>query len=202
RISQEGALSQLHRLAADIVDLSAALGQESAQMALSELLKRLEQLAEQQRSLNDRAQQAGSGNPLLSELALQQSIVRAALEKLMRGAGRELSDRLGGVPQDMDEVAQDLKDLRLTPKTITRQRDILHKMLDAQRSLYTKQQLSHERVAERPKPYKPAPSPPKLVEQAPPRLKLPESGRPFRPPVPEAFRGLASAYENRLQKSR
>ncbi|MCD6350659.1 MAG: DUF4175 family protein, partial [Armatimonadetes bacterium] len=196
---QRLSVEELNQLAADLAVLSQALGQQSAQMALSEYLKRLEQLAEQQRGLNDRSQQLGNGNPRLSELGAQQAMLRAALDKLMRGAGKQLSDKLGGVGQDMEAVAKDLKGRRLTAKTKTRQRDLLHKMLDAQRSLYTRHQQSRERKAERPRAWQPAPSPPAVAVEGPPRLKLPEIEPSQIDEVPPEYEDLAQEYLRKVR---
>lgn len=198
-ILQQDALGQLNQLAADLVALSQALGQQSARMALSEYLKRLEQLAEQQRALNQRSAQAGEGNPLLSELGAQQAMLREALSRLMRGAGRQLSDKLGGVGKDMDDVARDLRQRKLTPQTKTKQRDILHKMLDAQRSLYTRRQHSRRRIAESPKPYRPPPSPPAVSSSHKPAIQLPPAPQTASIPVPPEYRDLAYAYIQRIQ---
>jgi len=198
QIAQQRSLAELNQLAADLVQLSQALGQQSAQAALSEYLKRLEQLAEQQRGLNQQSDQMGSGNPMLSELGMQQAMLKAALDKLMRGAGQQLSDKLGGVAGDMEDVSNELKARRLTQKTRTQQRDILHKMLDAQRSLYTREQQSRQRVAERPKPYQPPPSPPTVSPQGPPHLKLPKLEQPSVADVPPEYADVAEAYLKRL----
>lgn len=195
---QQAALASLNRLAGDLAALQQALGQQSATQALSEYLLSLEQLAQQQQALNQQAQAAGDGSPLLSDLAAQQAMLRAALDKLMQSAGQQLSDRLGGVGEDMDEVARDLSQRRLTAQTKQRQNDILHKMLDAQRSLYTRQQESRERVAEPPKPWTPPPSPPAVKVGQPPKLKLPPAEERPVIRVPADYQDLAAAYERRI----
>ncbi|MGD9518788.1 MAG: hypothetical protein AB7W28_04665 [Armatimonadota bacterium] len=199
QMPQQQSLTELNRLAAELVALSQALGEESAQAALSEYLKRLEQLAEQQRALNQQSQQMGAGSPVLSELGLQQAMIKAALDKLMRGAGEQLSDKLGGASQDMQQVSNDLRERRLTEQTKTRQRNILHKMLDAQRSLYTREQQSRERVAERPKPFKPAPSPPAISSTGPSALALPKLEQSSSTLVPPEYSDLAEAYLRQIR---
>lgn len=195
---QQAALASLNRLASDLAALQQALGKQSATEALSEYLHSLEQLAQQQQALNQQAQAAGDGSPLLSELAAQQAMLRAALDKLLQSSGQQLSDRLGGVGEDMNEVAKDLSQRRLTAQTKQRQDDILHKMLDAQRSLYTRQQESRERVAERPKPWTPPPSPPAVKAAEPPKLRLPPTEERPVIRVPSDYQALAAAYERRI----
>jgi hypothetical protein len=147
--------------------------QASAQMAVQELMKRLQQLAQQQQSLNQMTQQGGQGQPMPlpgGQLAGQQAGLRQSLQQLLGqaagmerpGASGNLGDQLGGLPAEMDEVEADLRREQVTPRTFRQQDHILHKMLDAQRSLYDKERESRERVAEAPKPYRPAPSPPAL----------------------------------------
>lgn len=198
RDAQRRALGQLNQLAADMAALQQAMARGSARGDVADLLKRLEQMAEQQRDLNAQAQQAGDGSPVLSELGQEQAMLRAAMERMMRDGGQQFSDKLGGVGQDMAQVAKDLDERRLSPDTQTRQRDILHKMLDAQRSMYTRDQESRERVAERPKTFKAAPSPPAVRSSEPPRLKLPAAQETARFGVPSEYEGAAAAYERRI----
>jgi hypothetical protein len=58
-----------------------------------------------------------------------------------------LGDQLGGVPAEMNEVEQDLRQEQVTQRTFRQQDQILHKMLDAQRSLYNKERESRERLS-------------------------------------------------------
>jgi len=199
---QQAALASLNRLAGDLAALEQALGKQSAAQALSEYLHSLEELAQQQQALNQQAQAAGDGSPLLTELAGQQAMLRAALDKLLQSSGQQLSDRLGGVGEDMDQVAQDLSQRRLTAQTKQRQQDILHRMLDAQRSLYTRERQSRERVAERPRPWTPPPSPPALRLAEPPKLRLPPAQEAPVIRVPAEYRAVAAAYERRIGAKR
>ncbi len=183
---QGRARQELNDLAQQLLSMADKFSKASAQQELSEYMKRLEALAKQQQSLNDQTQQqAGSegtptpGQGSLSELGMEQALLRQALQRLMQGAqkggeGQTLGQQLGNVPGQMKDVEGDLEGARVTPKTVQTQRDILHKMMDAQRSLYTKKQESKERIAERPKPYIPAQSPPRLLpsQLAPPQVNV------------------------------
>lgn len=175
------AMGTLNRLAHDLLQLAEQLDQSSARQALQEHLRRLEQLAERQRELNrqtpgpeqggDQQGPAGQegGMPLpggaggLGDLALEQALIRQALEELLSGRGAGgLTDQLGDVPGDMEQVEDDLQSGQVSAQTSERQRDILRKMLDAQRSLYSKQEESPQRKAEAPRPYSPPTAPPAL----------------------------------------
>ena len=74
----------------------------------------------------------------LSRMAAQQRAIQQALEELrqqMAGrSGRMLGD-LGRIAAEMEEVAEDMRRGRATRQTVERQRQILSRMLDAQRSV-------------------------------------------------------------------
>ena len=118
----------------------------------------------------------------------------------MLGAGGQAGGSggpAGGVPGQMDDVEKDLRgEQNVTRETYRRQADILHKMLDAQRSLYQKDREDRQRKAEAPKPYKPPSSPPALrqtLTQKPPpaMLNAPQAGPAagVRGPDEEVLRG-------------
>ncbi len=200
QMAQRNALGELNQLAADMAALQQAMSRGSAGGDLADLLKQLEQMAEEQRQLNAQAQQAGDGSPMLGQLGDEQAMLREAMERLMQGGGGQLANKLGGVGQDMDDTARDLRQQHLGAETKTRQRDILRKMLDAQQSMYTRERESRDRVAERPKAYKPAATPPALHSSEPPKLKLPKADETATFGVPSEYRDAAAAYERRVGK--
>jgi hypothetical protein len=119
-------------------------------------------------------------------LADQQAALRQALQKMLGQAGKQggLGDQLGGVPGEMNEVEKDLRGENVTRTTYRRQQDILHKMLDAERSLYQKDREDRQRKAEAPKPYKPPSSPPALRQTltqkpAPPQTNMSQRDLPL-----------------------
>jgi hypothetical protein len=84
----------------------------------------------------------------------------------------------------MDDVEKDLRGQNVTKETYRSQQDILHRMLDAQRSLYQKEREDRQRKAEAPKPYKPPSSPPALrhtltQKAPPPALNAPQRDLPL-----------------------
>jgi hypothetical protein len=196
-------MAALNRLAAQLVQSQQGFQQASAQMALQELMRRLQQLSRQQQGLNQMTRQGSQGQPMPTpggQLAAQQGGIRQTLEQMLGqmqqpGAGQALSglgDQLGGLPAEMNEVEQDLRREQATQRTYRQQEHILHKMLDAQRSLYDKERESRERIAEAPRPYRPAASPPALR----PSPTRPLGAGPTSPPreLPLGYEDLTRAY--------
>jgi len=138
-------------------------------------MQQLKSLAQRQQGLNQQTgqrQQGETGEPgsqgagmTLGQMAYEQQLIRRALEEMLRRGGRgtkPMADQLGDVPEEMEKVEGDLRSGRMRRETVERQERILEKMLEAQRSLYTKQQERSERKAERPGEWEPPPSPPPL----------------------------------------
>jgi len=102
------------------------------------------------------------------------------------------------VPGEMEKVEGDLRSGRIRRETVERQERILEKMLEAQRSLYTKDQERSERKAERPNAFEPPPSPPPI---APSLLSRPsvqvERGRGSQA-LPRGYEELVREYYRRL----
>ncbi|MBM3472070.1 MAG: DUF4175 family protein [Armatimonadetes bacterium] len=174
--TQREAMSGLNELAEELIRAGENMQQAAGQMAMQGLMQQLQGLAQQQRALNQQTQQMqGPGQTPRKQggqgrLADEQQRIRDALERLLQKAGRasDLSDQLGEVPGDMREVEQDLRAERLGGQTVARQQDVLRRMLDAQRSVYKKDQQRRQRIAERPKPFRLPPSPPELTPRNPP----------------------------------
>jgi hypothetical protein len=160
-LGQQQALADLNRLVAELVALGQSLGEQPAARAGGEYLPRVQPLAQQQ-AIDEQSQRAGDASPRLAELGTQQAWLKTSPRGLAPGPGPELADRLGGVGERMDGAANDLPAHRLREQTQIRQRAILHKMLEAQRSLYTRWPEG-ARVAQRPEPFAPTPSPPAIT---------------------------------------
>ncbi len=166
------AMAGLNEIARRLLEVDDQLSSSSAQSTLSEYMRRLRQLAQRQQGLNQQTGQAQSGRrqgqglgPNLSELALEQAMIREALQKMLQQGGeatQPIADQLGGVPREMEQVEEEMRSGRLERETIERQERILEKMLEAQRSLYTREQERSERKAERPTAWEPPPAPPVL----------------------------------------
>lgn len=204
--TQGGVMAGLNRLVEQLMASQDALQQASAQMAWQETLKRLEQLAQQQQGVNQMTQQMGSsGQPLAKpggpNLADMQAGIRQALQQMLgqQGEGSSLSQQLGGLPAQMDDVEQDLRGSQVTQQTQRTQAEILHKLLDAQRSLYRKDRQDRQRRAERPKPY-PRPSSPPELRQPPRPPQRPPSAAPSQQQWPLGYEDLTRAYFEALAR--
>lgn len=169
--TQRDAMSGLNELAEALIRAGEQMQQAANAAAAQGMMQQLQGLAQQQRNLNQQTQprrgpsptprpQGGQGNP-----ADEQQRIREGLERLLEKAGRAsgLPDRLGDVPGAMEDVERELREERFGGETAARQQDILRRMLDAQRSVYQKEQQRRQRVAERPKPFRLPASPPELT---------------------------------------
>ena len=215
---QEAVTVGLNQLAEALLKSDEQFQQASAQMALQEYMKRLQQMAGQQRGLNQRTQQMGGGTPQPmpggmqpgqmpggsqpGSLAGEQAALRQALQKMLAQAGNQagLGDQLGGLPGEMNDVEKDLQGQNVTRQTYRRQADILHKMLDAQRSLYQKDREDRQRKAEAPKPYKPQSSPPALRQSLTQKPPPPMVNTP-RQDLPLGYEDLTRKYFEALSRS-
>jgi hypothetical protein len=202
-------VARLNDAARRLLELGDQMSQMSAQSMLGEYMRQLEELANRQRGLNEQTGEAGDGQRQpggrpgmgLPQLALEQAMIRAALERMVRGAqGAEMqaADQLGGVAGEMEKVEGDLRRGRIERETLERQGHILEKMLDAQRSLYTRDPERAERQAERPTAYQPPPPPPalssSLLRSPKVRLSPPATGG----RLPVGFEEMVEAYFQRL----
>lgn len=207
-------MSGLNEIARLLLETDEQLSQQSAQSALSQYMQRLKALAQRQQGLNQQTGQAqqgqsgerrpGQGSGMsLSQMAFEQALIREALRQMLKegseGEGKgPVADQLGGVPGEMEKVEGDLRSGRIRRETVERQERILEKMLEAQRSLYTKDQERSERKAERPKAFEPPPSPPALSPSLMSRPSLNvERGRGPQA-LPRGYEDLVREYYRRL----
>ena len=106
----------------------------------------------------------------------------------------------GGVPGD--RRSSELRSGVAERRTIEHQEEILEKMLEAQRSLYTRDQEREERQAERPTTWTPPPSPPPL---SPSLLRAPSvnmRSRSAQSELPRGYEDLVREYFRALGEGR
>ncbi|MBM3500081.1 MAG: DUF4175 domain-containing protein, partial [Armatimonadetes bacterium] len=179
--TQREAMRGLNELAEALIRAGEQMQQAANAAGMQGLMQQLQGLAQQQRALNQQSQprrgpgqtprpEGGRGTP-----GDEQQRIREGLERLLQKAGEAsgLLDRLGDVPGQMQDVERDLRAERHGGQTALRQQEILRRMLDAQRSVYQKDQQRRQRVAERPKPFRLPPSPPELTPRAAPPRSAP-----------------------------
>ncbi|MFO8081835.1 MAG: DUF4175 family protein [Armatimonadota bacterium] len=209
-------MAGLNELAKKLLETDDQLSQQSAQSTLSEYMERLKSLAERQQGLNQQtgeAQQGESGERRpgqgpgmsMSQMAYEQALIQQALREMLKEGGEgegegtgPVADQLGGVPDEMEKVEDDLRSGRIERETIERQERILEKMLEAQRSLYTKDQERSERKAERPQSFEPPPSPPAISPSLMSRPSLEIQRGRGSESLPRGYEDLVREYYHRL----
>ena len=163
--SQGEAMSGLN---ASVLGMGQALSQmmqSQSGTGFDEFMKQMQQMAGQQGQLNSESMNLmqGQGNEgMLSgeqaararRLGGKQATLREALQELSGKTGQreDILGELSQIGKDMEQVEKDLLRGRFDRKTVERQRRILSRMLDAQRSL-EQRKYSKKRKAEQAKQY-------------------------------------------------
>jgi hypothetical protein len=146
-----------------IEDMLNSIDQINAQasnpvMGLEDYMEQLRQLAEQQSQLNQSTQEADnlrrkqgstpSLEEMLEKLAIEQSLIREATERLAAKIDQlaEVLGRLEEVAREMQEVEDSLRRGSVSGTTIEKQRRILTRLLDYEKSL-RRQDFSRKREA-------------------------------------------------------
>ncbi len=173
----------------------------------------LQNMSEQQQGINDltrmlseKLMRGESLQPfeqeMLQQLAFEQSVMSDELRSVMEDMEKlgQMLGRLSDAAKDSDEVSRHLGDRNLSKEIIEKQRRILTRLLDAQRSQH-RQGKEKRRQAERPREFTSAPSPPpvslpennekKGIMPVSPAKNIPE---PYKQLVQEYFRGLSTGY--------
>ncbi|WP_026462390.1 DUF4175 family protein [Adhaeribacter aquaticus] len=104
------------------------------------------EMGQMQQSLNEKMEQLRKGNQQgkglseeLAKLAAEQQMLRNALKELEKQGGKEnqgqgLGNKLNDLGKMMEQTETDLVNKRLTEQTIMRQREILTRLLEAEKS--------------------------------------------------------------------
>ena len=142
---QNRAMGGLNETIVQIQAAKQSLKGASSAVGFEEYLKRLEQMAGRQQGINQQTLPfAGKGQLTLQQqaamarLAAEQQALRKSLEQLQREFGNrsEITGRLEGIARDMEQVIKDLQRKHVSPRTLQRQKRILSRLLDAQRSMH------------------------------------------------------------------
>ena len=162
---QQQAMSALNRGVEQMHQSMSQLSQSESGTGFQQFMEQMQKMAGRQGQINDqtlslfpgegnRGQLTADQQAQMQRLAAEQQALREALQQ-MQEQGGERSDilgRLDGMAQQMDEVIKDLLKNNVDRKTIERQRKILSRMLDAQKSLEQRKQ-SKKRKAQKAKKY-------------------------------------------------
>jgi len=137
------AMGSLNTAAMLVNQARQSLSSAASALGFDEMVARLEQMADQQQQINaGTEQQMGENGPPqpgpFGKLSARQQAVQEALRRLMEQSGgsqdRMLGD-MGRIAGEMEDVVRDLTRQQVTPETIQRQRQILSRLLDAQKSV-------------------------------------------------------------------
>ncbi|MDE3001219.1 MAG: hypothetical protein OXU79_19250 [Gemmatimonadota bacterium] len=138
-----------------IRDISAA----GSSVGLEEMLQRMQELADRQSGLNERSE-ATLGSPRqspgdqglrmsLAQMAARQRAIQQAVREIRRKMGnrrRALLGDLDHIASEMETVTQEMTSRRAGNRTLERQRRILSRLLDAQRSIRERGRSSERRA--------------------------------------------------------
>ncbi len=125
-------------------------GKKKGNMQLSEMQKQLNQQIEQIKN-------SGKGGRELSEelarMAAEQERIRQGLQDLQQKLSNENGKKPGGdLPAQMEQTEMDLVNKQITERTIQRQKSILSRLLESEKSM-REQDLDEERKGETAKEY-------------------------------------------------
>lgn len=117
-------------------------------------------LAEMQRQLNEQIEQIKNGekggrelSEELARMAAEQERIRKALQNLQEKLDEQNGQKLGGdIPAKMEQTEIDLVNKQITEQTIRRQKEILTRLLEAEKSM-REQEMDPERKGETAKDY-------------------------------------------------
>ena len=117
-------------------------------------------LSEMQKQLNDQIEQlkkgGKSGRELseeLAKMAAEQERIRKALQNLQEKLEEQNGQKMGNdIPTKMEQTEMDLVNKRITEQTIRRQKEILTRLLEAEKSM-REQEFEEERKGEAAKEY-------------------------------------------------
>ena len=190
------------------------LNQQMTAAGLERMFRQLQQLAQEQARLNEmsrnlynqirRRGMTPTLKRLLQQMALEQQMIREALERLAERMDKlsQILGRLKDVARDMREVEGTLRRKRLDQETLRKQKEILTRMLESEKSLQRQDQESKRREATTAKrtftPSKAEEIDPELLKVRKELQKGLQSA--FDAPIPEGYRDLVRRYYELLSE--
>ena len=143
--NQDLAMEGLNEAALNLFNSMQSMQQSGSASGFQQFLQMMEQMAGQQQGLNQQGMQLGLGQiaaaaqqQMMQQMLNNQKGIRKSLQQLineMRHSSQKGTGSLKGIAEDMDEVIKDLQKQRFTKKTQDRQKRILSRMLDSQKSM-------------------------------------------------------------------
>jgi hypothetical protein len=161
---QGRAMTALNQAVGQLQGAMNNLSNASSGTGMEQLMQQLQASAQKQQGVNLQTQELGQAGKLslaqqaaLSRLAAEQRQLQKTLEELNQefGGKNEILGNLDQIGKEMGEAAKELAaQPQVQPKTVQRQQRILSRLLDAQRSMRTRD-FSEERESESGKNYLP-----------------------------------------------
>ena len=152
--------SAMEGLNSSILAVSQSMNQMQSSGSASgfeQFLKRMQQISDQQQGINNESMQLALGQlsaslkeGLMGRMLSQQQQVQKSLQQLINESKKSGKDGLGDlnrISKDIEDVITDFQNRRYNQQTKKKQRRILSRMLDSQKSL-TQRGLKEERKAE------------------------------------------------------
>lgn len=156
---QRGALSDINRTVAELLQAMDQMNQQMGAAGLENMLEQLQQLAQNQSQLNELSKQLSEQmrqqgrsrqlEDMLNQMSYEQSLIREATERLSEKMDR-LAQALGNLKdlaKDMQDVEGELRQGKLDENVLKKQREILTRLLESEKSLQ-KRQTSEKRKAQ------------------------------------------------------
>lgn len=150
------AMISLNRTTALLRAARSSLNAAESSTGLSEMMERLGAMSQSQMNINEATEGLfGKGKlsmrdrAAMARLAAEQEALRQSVEQLAREMmGRsQIMGRLDQIGEEMKRIAGDLKRQRVDQRTLDRQRRILSRLLDAQRSINRREYSRKRRSA-------------------------------------------------------
>ena len=143
---QGGAMKALNETATMMQAAMNNLMNKSGGGGMMSLMQQLRQLTQQQMGLNKLTQMLQQGKltqqqlAQMHRLANQQQLIRKSLQELnkefkMSGQSKKLSGNLNQIAEEMKEIVTNMKSNNFNDNLVHQQKQILSKLLDAQRSI-------------------------------------------------------------------
>ncbi|MBI4652474.1 hypothetical protein HY745_14600 [Candidatus Desantisbacteria bacterium] len=171
-------LTELNRIIAEFLETSNDLKKKMSQAGSEDMFSQLDKMSKQQQGINDMTEMmqnemqkqgelSSEQQELLEKMSYEQNKLREMLEQLndqynkMEGMMGKLDD----IKDLMENVAQELKKKALNSELNRKQKRILNRLLDTQKSLKTKEEFDKERKADKAKFFEKINSPEELSKE-------------------------------------
>ncbi len=203
-IHQKNAMEQLNKAATLMNSAIQQMMSGGSGGGMMSLMQQMQQLSQQQMQLNQMTQMLKNGNltmeqqAQLQRLAQQQAMIQKSLEELNKeaeqaGESKKLTANLEKILEEMQEVVTNLETQKIDDELINKQKNILSKLLDAQRSI-NERDYEKKRISRAGKDFK-LKSPPELIFNETERKNL------LREELIKAINeGYAKDYEDLIRK--